>query len=315
MEELQNLLDKMVLKNRPWTRRGRVEQYIPELGKADGSVLGICAGLFEENGETKEVRFYSSGDCAEKFTMQSISKPLALMLALKDCGFKAIFSKVGMEPTGDPFNSIIKLETLKPSKPLNPMINAGAIAVTSFIKGRNTDEKFKRLLGFVRKLAVNKEIKINEKMYLSEKATGDRNRSLAYFMRGLGVIEGDVEEILDLYFRQCAIEVTCSDLANIAMCIANGGISPLTSQRLVDREIIKIVKTFMMTCGMYNYSGEFAVRVGIPAKSGVSGGIMAVVPGRMGIGVIGPALDEKGNSIAGIRLLEDLSQELNLSIF
>jgi len=315
MQKLQVLLDRLVTENRRWTGQGRVAQYIPELGKADGNILGICIGLLKGRGKKKEVKFYSSGDCAEKFTMQSISKPLALMLALKDRGFGIVFSRVGMEPTGDPFNSIIKLETLKPSKPLNPMINAGAIATTSFINGRDTDEKFKRLLRFVRKLAGNEEVYMNERMYLSEKLTGDRNRSLAYFMRDLGVIEGDVEEILDLYFRQCAIEVTCSDLANIAVCIANEGISPFTSEQLVEREIIKVVKTFMVTCGMYNHSGEFAVRVGIPAKSGVSGGIMAAVPGRMGIGVIGPALDDKGNSIAGIHLLEDLSRELDLSIF
>jgi glutaminase len=164
-------------------------------------------------------------------------------------------------------------------------------------------------------MAGKKAIDYNQNVYYSERETGDRNRSLAYFMRASGIIKGDVGEILDLYFRQCSIEVTCRDLAAIGNCIANDGLRPAGGSLEIEPWIFRLVKTFMIICGMYNASGEFAVRVGVPAKSGVSGGIMACVPGRMGIGVVGPALDSKGNSIAGVRVLEDLSREINLSIF
>lgn len=305
---MQTLLEEIVQKNRRWTAGGKVVQYIPELGKASPGVLGITV-------ITSSGNVYTAGDCETAFTMQSISKPVALMLALMDRGKEYVFSRVGMEPTADRFDSITRLETMEPSKPLNPMINAGAIATTAMIKGRSVEERFQRLLNLVRLLAGNKYIDYNRKVYYSEKETGDRNRSLAYFMRATGIIDGDVEEILDLYFRQCSIEVTCRDLAAIGFCIASNGIAPDGTQLQISPWIFRLIKTFMVTCGMYDASGEFAIKVGIPAKSGVSGGIMASVPGKMGIGIIGPALDDKGNSVAGVRVLEDLSRELNLSIF
>jgi len=305
---MQTLLEKIIQENRQWAAEGQVVTYIPELGKASSRALGIT--VITTGGHT-----YTAGDCETTFTMQSISKPVALMLALMDRGQEYVFSRVGMEPTADRFDSITRLETMEPSKPLNPMINAGAIATTAMINGRNVEDKFFRLLNLVRRLAGNKNIDYNRKVYYSERETGDRNRSLAYFMRATGIMDGDVEEILDLYFRQCAIEVTCRDLAAIGYCIANNGVTSGGTELQIPRWIFRLVKTFMVTCGMYDASGEFAIKVGIPAKSGVSGGIMASVPGKMGIGVIGPALDDKGNSIAGIRALEDLSKKLDLSIF
>ena len=220
-----------------------------------------------------------------------------------------------MEPSGDPFNSIMKLETDEKTKPCNPMINAGAIVATSLIKGNSLEEKEERMLSFFRKIAKNDSIKINKEVYESEKLTGDRNRAMAYLLKNDGVIEGDVDEILDLYFKQCSIEVDTVDLARIGLLFANYGVDIETNERVISENISRIVKTFMVTCGMYDASGEFAIKVGIPAKSGVGGGIMASVPKRMGIGVYGPALDEKGNSIAGLKILEDLSKELELSIF
>lgn len=304
---LKLLLQEAINLAKPATKHGRVATYIPELKKASISDLGVT--LIDHKGNT-----YSCGDCHQKFTMQSISKVFTLILALCDHGEKQVFSAVGMEPTGDPFNSVIKLETVDPAKPLNPMINAGAIAVTAQIKGSNNQEKLSRLLHLIRNIAGNDKIEVDYAVYRSEKKTGDRNRALAYFLKDIGIISGDVEEIVDLYFRQCAINVTCEDLAKLGFFLANHG-ERRFAKLAIDPGIIKIALTFMVTCGMYNASGEFAIRVGIPAKSGVSGGIMAAVPNKMGIGVYSPGLDEKGNSIAGLKVLDYLASKLNLSIF
>ncbi len=305
---LQEFLDRAVKEHRQYTIDGTVANYIPELGSADPDTLGIT--IIQSDGST-----YSAGDCTISFTLQSISKIVSLLQALMDHGPEVVFQKVGKEPTGDPFHSIAKLELMQPSRPLNPMINAGAIAVTSMIKGDDPWEKTDRLLNLTRRLTRSDNIRINERVYLSEKKTADRNRALAYFMRDNGTIHGDAEEILEVYFMQCAIEIDCSDLAYMGAVLANEGRDILSNEVIVPAEYARIVKTFMVTCGMYNASGSFAIDVGIPAKSGVSGGILALVPYRMGIGVIGPALNEYGNSVAGVRLLESLSKQWDLSIF
>ncbi len=304
---MEKILKDILEKNRGLINSGNLPSYIPELAKADKGALGICVAELSGNQ-------YCVGDYQYSFTIQSISKVITLIMALQDSGIEEVFSRVGMEPTGDAFNSMMKLEIVRPSKPFNPMINAGAIAVTSMIKGTG-DQRFHRILEFFRKITGNPDIKINEAVYLSEKRTGDRNRAMAYFMRDVGIVNGDVEESLDVYFKQCSLEVTCRDIAQIGLFLANDGVVPATGERLVAEEFTKLAKTFMVTCGMYNASGEFAINVGIPSKSGVGGGILSVVPGKLGIGVVGPALDEKGNSIAGIKVLEDLSKALKLSIF
>ncbi len=240
---------------------------------------------------------------------------ISLIIAIMDNGEDYVFSKVGVEHTADAFNSITNLETKNLHRPSNPMINAGAIAIVSLIKGREPDEVFERILNFTRKITGNDNININREAYISEKATGDRNRSLAYFMKSTGVITNDVEKVLDVYFKQCSMEVTCKDISRIGAFLANDGVIPLTGEKVIPRETARIVKAIMTTCGMYDASGEFAVNIGMPAKSGVGGGIMAVAPEKMGIGVVGPSLDKKGNSIAGIKVLADLSKELELSIF
>lgn len=305
---MNQLLKSIIENNRKYASEGKVASYIPGLAKANPEHLGICV-------TTLEGKEFSAGDCDVKFTIQSISKVISLMVAILDNGTKNVFSKVGMEPTGDSFNSIMSLEVKNPQKPFNPMINAGAIATTALISGDSLEEKFEKIINFTRKVTGNDDININEEVYLSERATGDRNRALAYFMKSNSHIEGDVDEILDLYFRQCAIEGTCRDIARIAAMLANDGILPWSGERVISREVSRIVKTIMVTCGMYDASGEFAVHIGIPAKSGVGGGILAAVPRRMGIGVFGPALDAKGNTIAGIQVLQELSKELDLSIF
>ena len=303
---MQKRLEELTEKNRKWTEHGNVATYIPELGNVDPSLLGIS--IIDREG-----KLYSAGDYKQKFTLQSITKVITLMIALMEKGSEIVFQHVGMEPTGDPFNSIVKLETNQPSKPLNPMINAGAIAVVALLEG-NPDERIERILSLIRKMAGNDRIMYNGRVFHSEHQTGDLNRALTFFMRNHGVIHGNVEDHLEVYFKQSSIEVTTEDVARIGLVIANGG-KDLSGNEIIPASIVQIAKTFMVTCGMYNASGEFAIRVGIPSKSGVGGGILSAVPGKYGIGLFGPALDEKGNSIAGIKLLEDLSQELDLSIF
>ena len=305
---MNNLLKQVIDENRKYTNYGQVASYIPELKNAKRSDLGICI-------IDKDNKIYTAGNYNTKFTIQSISKPIVLAMALMDNDWTTVFSKVGMEPSGDPFNSIMKLETNDTKKPSNPMINAGAIVTTSLIKGSSLEEKEERMLQFFRRLANNDSIGINYEVYKSEKLTGDRNRAMAYLLKNDGFIDGDVEEVLDLYFKQCSIEIDCVDLARIGINLAMYGIDIESKERLISEKVSRMVKTFMVTCGMYDASGEFAIRVGIPAKSGVGGGIMASVPDIMGIGVYGPALDKKGNSIAGVKVLEDLSEKLELNIF
>lgn len=304
---MKDLLDKLVKKNLPKVKLGTVANYIPELDKAKKDALGIYI-------ITNEGSEYFSGDWNTKFTIQSISKIVTLMLAIIDNGEEYVFSKVGMEPTGDPFNSIKKLETSSRKKPYNPFINAGAIAIASMIKGKDIIEKFQRLLNFFRKISEDETLDVNYKIYCGESETGNKNRAMGYFLKDEGIIEGSVEEALDIYFKQCSIEVTTKTLAKIALFIANNGIMS-TGESVLTPRIATIIKTLMVTCGMYDSSGEFAIKVGIPSKSGVGGGILSVVPGKMGIGIYGPSLDRKGNSIAGISLLEDLSAEMKLTIF
>lgn len=305
---MQDLLFKLIENHQNETQNGNVANYIPELGKARKDALGIS--IYDVNG-----RLYQAGDVDEKFTIQSISKPIVLLLALLDNGEERVFSKVGKEPTGDPFNSIVRLETFDEHKPLNPMINAGAISVAGLIKGKDAKEKSDRILSFMKEITRNNDLEINNAVFESESRTGNRNRSMAYFLKDFGNVEGHVEETLEVYFKQCSIEVTTKELAYIGAILARNGKDLITKKQIFPERYCHIVKSYMATCGMYDGSGEFAINVGIPAKSGVGGGIMCSVYNRMGIGVFGPALDRKGNSYAGIKMLEELSKSLSLSIY
>lgn len=304
---MQELLNKLIKKNVVLTKDGRVADYIPELDKAKKDALGVC--ILDNEGNR-----YTAGDWEIKFTVQSISKLVTLMLAILDNGEEFVFSKVGMEPSGDPFNSIRKLETSSKKKPYNPMINAGAIAVAAMIKGKDAREKFQRVLEFFKKITEDETLDVNYKIYCGESETGNKNRAMGYFLKNDGIIEGNVEDALEVYFKQCSVEVTAYTLAKLGLFLANNGCTS-TGEQILTPRISTIIKTLMITCGTYDMSGEVAVRVGIPCKSGVGGGIVAVSPGKLGIGVYGPSLDAKGNSIGGIHLLEDLSRELKLSIF
>lgn len=301
---IQRVLDEALAYGASFAGDGKVATYIPELSKADPADLGVCA-------TTVDGVSFHAGNWQHPFTIQSISKTIALILALQTSGYDKVFSRVGLEPTGDSFNSIVKLET-RDARPLNPMINAGAIATTGCILG---SDPFSLILQQTRRLCGSDDIKLNEAVFLSEKRAGMRNRSMAYWMKSENIIEGDVEDLLDVYFRMCSMSVTTENLAHYAMILANDGVDPQSGERLVDSWIVRIVKTFMLTCGMYDGSGEFAIRVGMPSKSGVGGGIISTVEKNMGIAVYGPALDQRGNSVAGMRLLEYLSRKLSLHYF
>ncbi|MGZ9584535.1 glutaminase A [Paenibacillus marinisediminis] len=307
-ENNRRILPDLIKECRMLARAGAPASYIPRLANAPIDAVGIS--MMGVDGVTVE-----GGDTNIEFTLQSVSKVFSLLLALIDNGEERVFSKVGMEPTGDDYNSMLKLELVEPGIPFNPYINAGAIVIASLIKGRNSQEKSRRMLDFVRLIAGDDSIVWDEEVYVSERETANRNRSLAYFLASNGVLEEDVEDTLDVYFRQCSILVTCTQLARMALVLAKRGKHPITGEQLIAPRYVQIAKSFMVTCGMYNASGKFAINVGIPAKSGVSGGIMAVIPRQSGICVFGPSLDDKGNSIAGVHLLETLSRAYDWYIY
>ena len=301
-------MERLLEECRPATRLGQVAGYIPELAKGDPDALGIY--IIGSEGK----RCWA-GDCRRPFTIQSIVKPILLLQALLDNGAESVMSRVGVEATGKPFDAINAGDQPLDSGNINPMVNMGAIVMCSLIHGRSYEERFQRLLELTRRLAGDGEISVDAAVYQSEKSHGSKNRALAYLLQSHGLLEDPVEDVLDCYFRACSIQVDCRALAHIGAVLSNRGRLPSSNERIFPAALSRYVNAILMTCGMYDGSGEFALRVGVPAKSGVGGGIMAVVPTRMGIGIFGPALDRKGNSVAGIQLLERLSEELHLSIF
>ena len=305
---MEELLEELLEECRPYTKQGKVATYIPELAKGNPDDFGIC--ILHSDG-----RCYRAGDYQKNFTVQSVIKPILLLLALMDNGESYVRSRVGVESTGKPFDAINVTDQALFSEHLNPMVNMGAIAMCSLIKGADYNERFQRLLELTRKLASNPDIELDEAVYLSEKRTGNKNRALAFLLKTYGLLQDEVEDVLDCYFKACSISVTAKDLANIGFVLANRGKLPYSDERLFPRRYANYVNAILMTCGMYDGSGDFAVNVGVPAKSGVGGGIMASIPTRMGIGIFSPALDSKGNSVAGIQVLKRLSKQMYLSIF
>lgn len=309
MPALEQELKNAYGASREFTRYGEVASYIPELANRDSTHLGaaIC---------TLDGQRLSVGDCEERFTLQSISKLIALTLAIEQTGQDYVFTKVGYEPTGDSFNSLVRLDSLTKNKPYNPLINAGAIAVTSCIRGGTLDERKGLALDFARKLFASDKLRFNENVYASEKATTWKNRAIINLMKANGIIEdNNLDDILDLYIALCSIEVNCRELAEFAALLANNGQRVGSGEQLIPLKIVKLVRSLMVTCGMYDYSGEYASKVGIPSKSGVGGGILAASIGKMGIAAFGPSLDRTGNSIAGLQILSYLSEHLDLNMF
>lgn len=284
---------------------GELASYIPELAKVDPNGFGICL-------VTLDGVAYSVGDSESLFTIQSISKPFVYATALADRGQDFVAHRVGVEPSGDAFNSI----SLNPQTgaPLNPMINAGAIASTSLVEGDTPDAQWQRIEASMAAF-MGRDIHVDESVYRSESETGFRNRAIAWMLKNFGITDGDPMASLENYFRQCSILVSCRDLAYMAATLANGGVHPVTGKRALPDEHVERVLSVMATCGMYDYAGSWLYEVGIPAKSGVGGGIIAALPGRFGIGVFSPRLDEKGNSLRGIEVCKQLSRDFGLHVF
>lgn len=283
---------------------GNVATYIPELGKARKNALGVTM-------LTKDGRIFELGDTDTRFTIQSISKVISLIVALETFGISTVFDRVGMEPSGEAFNSLVELD-LNSNKPYNPMINSGAITIASMLLGH---ADFESMLEKTRALCHDPEIDLNEEVYASETANMSRNKSIAYLLESKDIIYNDVDESLELYTKMCSLNVTTKSLANLGIILAMDGMDPATGQQVIRKRVCETVKTIMLTCGMYDGSGEFAVRVGMPSKSGVGGGLLSVADDKVGIGIYGPSLDEKGNCIAGRPILEYLSKMLRLHIF
>lgn len=302
---MQSLIEKLYTKYASLTE-GSPATYIPELAKADPNDFAIVI-------TTVDGQQFQVGDFAKKFTLQSTSKPFIYGMALDEHGREQILSKVGVEPTGEAFNSIVELEK-NTHRPYNPMINSGAIAISSLIKGAGFEKRLQSMLSMFEQYAGH-ELKISDEVFESEKKTAHRNRSIAHLLRHFDVIDDRIDETLDLYFKQCSILVNTSDLSMMAATLANEGIHPVTKKSALPAKYVGDVLSLMLTCGMYDSSGEWVYSVGVPAKSGVSGAIFGVVPGEFGIAVYSPPIDEKGHSLRAMKVFRELSHEFNLSIF
>ncbi|KAB2881209.1 glutaminase A [bacterium] len=304
---MQQLLEQAIRYAKPFLEQGKLADYIPALLRANPQHLGVSI-------TTMDGKQHSAGDTDEPFSIQSISKILSLIYVLNERGKEKVLEKVGVEPSGNPFYSLVQLE-YESGKPRNPLINAGAIAITGLMAGNSAQEKSAGLIQFLNNIVDESDYKINQEIYRSEFETSHRNRAVGYFMKHFGMIDGEVEAAVDAYFQQCSIEMTCAQLSRLSLFFAGGGTDPISHKKVTDPENVKWVHALMAMCGLYDASGEFACTVGLPGKSGVGGGIVAIVPGKMSISVFGPALDGKGNSIGGLKILEFLSRELRLSLF
>ncbi|MBL8968051.1 MAG: glutaminase A [Spirochaetaceae bacterium] len=313
---MKELLETLVRESRALAPGGACASYIPALAAVDPGLVGLALA-------DGEGHLFEAGDSRVRFSIQSVSKAFALAYVLEERGEDAVFSRVGKEPTGDPFNSIIRLETSRLGKPYNPMINAGAIVVASLLPeavagSGGASEPSARAAGlrsFVGRACgrgSGDAVTSDETVYASERGTANRNRSIAWFLKELGLLDGDVEESLEAYFLQCSMLLDAADLARAGSLLAYDGVAPWSGERLLAVRTARIVKSLMATCGLYDGSGEFGVDAGLPAKSGVGGGILAAAKRRCGIGSFGPALDPRGNSVAGTHMLKRLSAELDL---
>jgi glutaminase A len=287
---------------------------------ADGDCYNVAPDVFSVDSNahticitTVDGRRHTAGDCDAPFLIQSISKVFAYGLALEDHGREVVSQNVDVEPSGNPYDAIIRLEQ-RSKRPHNPMVNAGGIATTALIKGNGPAQRLDRILRMYERY-IGHEVHVDMRTYLAETKSGDRNKAIAYLLRHFDMLENEVDDALGLYLQQCSAVINCKDLSMMAATLANGGINPLTKQRAIQEDYVGDLLTVMYTCGMYDFAGEWSYRIGLPAKSGVSGGILAVVPGQMGIAVYSPRLDAHGNSIAGIKALEAISGELDLHIF
>ena len=293
-----------------WKRidEGQVATYIPVLAKVDPYQLGVC--LYNVDSGKKGC----AGASNVRFAIESVSKVIALLYAIERLGLTTVEDQVGTRQTGFAFDTILNMEITKETKPLNPFVNSGAILVSSLIEEEDHLSPFDQILNFTREICNDPQITLNEEIYQSELRTGDMNRSLAYYLKAKETLANDVTTSLETYFKQCSMMVTCESLANLGAVLANDGIAPWNGERLISSDAATYTKSVMMTTGLYNQSGTYSVKIGVPTKSGVGGGLVASAP-KYGIGIFSPALDQAGNSVAGLALLEMISRELDLDIF
>ncbi|AYO83960.1 glutaminase [Methylobacterium brachiatum] len=307
MPDLDSVIREIAAEMAQRSDRGAVADYIPELARVDPNQFGIA--VIDADG-----RLTTGGDSETPFSIQSVSKVFTLTLALGMAGDR-LWKRVGREPSGNPFNSIVQLER-ECGVPRNPFINAGAIAVTDLIlSGHEPREALGEILRFLQFLAQDPTITIDERVAASEKRTGFRNTALANYMKSFGVIENPVDYTLGVYFHHCAIAMNCRQLAMAGRFLAHNGRNPSTGHNVVSAERARRINAIMLTCGHYDGSGEFAYRVGLPGKSGVGGAILAVAPGKASIAVWSPGLDAAGNSHLGRVALERLTQRMGWSVF
>ena len=285
---------------------GELANYIPELAAVDPDKL--AASIVMVDGEQ-----YAAGDSDVEFTIQSISKPFVYALALADRGFDDVLAKVGVEPSGEPFNEL-SLEDGS-GKPLNPMINAGAITTHSLVgpPGATQGERMERVISGLSAFA-GRRLSVNERVYESELEHAHRNYAIAHMLRGHGILTGDPTVAVQGYTRQCSLMVTVKDLALMAATLANYGVHPVTGEQVVPKGVVRQVLSVMFTCGMYNAAGDWATQVGVPAKSGVGGGIIGAVPGQLGVATFSPRLDGHGNSVRGVELFEQFSDDMGMHV-
>ncbi|MEV4900842.1 glutaminase A [Citricoccus sp. NPDC055426] len=298
---VQEYLDRLVEQIRP-VDEGTTYQAVPSAAAMDRSLFGLALTTVEGHG-------YAAGDADHAFSLQSISKALTYGLALEDLGPAKVQEKIDVEPSGDPFNEIsLQAGTGRPD---NPMINAGAIATTSLIKGRGGRDRIGRILNTFSD-AAGRDLKVSDSVFKAEDKAGHRNRALAWLLRSFGILESDPEPTVQDYFRQCSIMVTAKDLSMIAATLANQGVNPATGERVFSPRVVRWVLSVMSTCGMYDDAGTWAIEIGLPAKSGVGGGLLVVVPGQMGVGVFSPPLDEHGTSVRGSLAIAQITQDFGL---
>lgn len=305
--DLQAIVDDIVRRMAGESERGVVADYIPEIAQVDLNHFGIAIKPISHEAVV-------GGSADVPFSIQSISKVFSLTLALEKAGV-TLWQRVGREPSGDPFNSIVQLE-YEQGKPRNPFINAGAIVVADVVLGdRKPGEAIAEMLAFVRRISDDDTVSIDAAVAKSEMRTGARNRALAHFMAAEGNLNGPVEQVLELYFNQCALSMSCRQLAMAGRFLASAGHPAGMEDPTVTPERARRIDALMMTCGLYDASGEFAFRVGIPAKSGVGGGILGVVPGIASVAAWCPGLDDKGNSLLAGRAFEELVRATGWSVF
>lgn len=305
MNDFNPYLEELFIKYRS-LNEGKTADYIPELSKVDPQLFALAV-------VTVDGKIFKAGNIDYEFSLQSTSKPFLYAMALEELSREELLKKVGVEPSGEAFNSIVELEK-NTHRPYNPMINSGAIAVSSFIKDSGGVPRLQRVLNLFSAF-VGRDVHLNQEIFLSEKSTAHRNRSIAHLLRHFKIIDDDIEQSLDLYFQQCSIMVNTVDLAMMGATLANGGIQPKTKVRLINEDHVPDVLSLMFTCGMYDTAGEWAYSVGLPAKSGVSGALFCVVPGKLCMAAFSPLINQHGHSIRSVAAVKDFARRFKLNLF